>query len=680
MDSATGTRHPPIVTTGSSLFPSDLLTGHEPGSGWTAGTAWPRRVRSTEEVAGNGVARPPGSLRFTARPPSARYPLWRVVGALLGAALVRDVQAEPAGDRVEAIPTATRFAVARTDTGWWLRSPTGDPLFSLGVCCVVPGVSRDLFDPENPGYAAWQHHDSTASWADASLRRLRSWGFTTLGAWSDFDALCASSEQTLWLAPVLHIGSTAGAPWWDMWDASNLRRMEETARQQIRPLRNNPRVIGYFSDNELGWWNATLWKMTFEQKPSSGQRRRLIQLLRDTYRNDWQKLLTDFEPENATNWSQLGRSGMLYLKSGGDGIRTMRGFLGLLADRYYQLMRDLIRREDPRALFLGDRYQSFYYPEVAQASARYVDVSSSNLNAHWNDGTFLRCYLDTLHALTGRPILVSEFYLAAAENRSGNRNDQGIFPVAITQAARAEGARRTLQALTALPYVVGADWFQLADEPRHGRDDGENFNFGLVDIQDRPYEDLTAMFASLNPADLKARPRSPRPDASVGVPPAPADPFAEFTPTRALKHWDRERGFVKPASAFPLGDLYLSWNERALYLGLYVSDIVEAAAYRSAAVPKRDRALWTVDLDSRQLVRARIGSGREAVLNEPRVRLESLSGLGLNVRNIAALEIPATLLGRDRFRTGDRIALDTTLLTHCRAYRMGWRGSFTLVE
>jgi hypothetical protein len=571
------------------------------------------------------------------------------------------------------------FTVRSEETGWWLVSPEGRKFFSLGVCCIHQGTSRDTFDVENPSYAAWQHYPTSAAWADTTLRRLKSWGFTTISGWSDFEAL-RKSREPLWLTPVLHIGSTAGAPWWDMWDAKNIRRMEEVAREQILALRDDPRLLGYYSDNELGWWNATLWKMTLEQPGSSGQRKRLVQLLRNVYEDDWKKLQRDFEAENAENWRQLQRGGMLFLKSGGRGIHVMRRFLGLLAERYYQLMRDIIRKYDPRALFFGDRYQSFYYPEVARASARYVDGASSNLNATWNDGTFLRCYLDTLHALTGKPILISEFYLAATDNRSGNKNTQGGYPLVTTQRQRAEAARNTLLALVRLPYVLGADWFQLMDEPTHGREDGENFNFGLVDIHDHPYEETTAMFAALPAEQLKAQLAPARQDTSSGIPPAPNDPFADFTGTRALKHWDRERGFVKPASEFPLGDLYLCWNSQALYLGLHSLDIVEAAYYRSASVPKSDRPLWTVRMGGREIVRARIGAGREPLVSDPRVRVENLSGLNLNVRNIAAMELPAKLLGIDQLKAGDTVELDCTLLTHCRAYRMQWKGTFTLAQ
>ena len=141
-----------------------------------------------------------------------------------------------------------------------------------------------------------------------------------------------------------------------------------------------------------------------------------------------------------------------------------------------------------------------------------MDAVSSNLNAAWNDGTFPRFYLDTLHALSGKPVFVSEFYMAAQQNRSGNKNDSSTFPTVATQKERAAGFRNTVQALARTPYVVGADWFQYYDEPTHGRFDGENYDFGLVDIHDQPYEPLTAAAQALDLAAIKSEtaPCAPR--------------------------------------------------------------------------------------------------------------------------------------------------------------------------
>jgi len=49
-----------------------------------------------------------------------------------------------------------------------------------------------------------------------------------------------------------------------------------------------------------------------------------------------------------------------------------------------------------------------------------------------------------------------------------------------------------------LPYVVGYHWFQYSDQPAEGRFDGENSNFGLVNIRDEPWDLLTRVFAKVN--------------------------------------------------------------------------------------------------------------------------------------------------------------------------------------
>jgi hypothetical protein len=276
-------------------------------------------------------------------------------------------------------------------------------------------------------------------------------------------------------------------------------------------------------------------------------------------------------------------------------------------------------------------------------------------------------------------VLIGEFDLCAQDNRSGNKNDRGVYPVVATQKERAAGFRNTLQALLRIPYVIGADWFQYYDEPTHGRFDGENFNFGLVDIHDRPYQDLTRTASALDLMGLKSRPAVARSNASQGVPPAPREPLAQFEPTLALKHWDRERGFVQPISEFPLADLYVCWNKKAIYLGLYAQDVTEDVFYKDKIVRASDRAEWIDFLaGSTNVIHSRIGAGLEPIVNEPTVRLVNISGINGTFRNIACMELPAELFGKDRLKGGDVIEFASTFLTHCRAYRVEWKGKFTL--
>ncbi len=172
------------------------------------------------------------------------------------------------------------FSIQQLGQASWLVKPNGVRFFSLGVCCVNPGASRAEWDAANPGYAAWQRYIDTNAWAVATVRRLKAWGFTTVGGWSDFQALRFCRDADLAFTPVLHIGATAGAPWWDMWEPKIVERMDQVAREQILPLRDDPRLLGYYTDNEIGWWNAILFEKTLGQAATSGQRQRLLQLLR----------------------------------------------------------------------------------------------------------------------------------------------------------------------------------------------------------------------------------------------------------------------------------------------------------------------------------------------------------------------------------------------------------------
>jgi hypothetical protein len=571
------------------------------------------------------------------------------------------------------------FSVQQHDGISWLIKPDGERFFSLGVCVVNQGQSRERFNSANPGYGAFQYYKNSNSWAEATLKRLKSWKFVTVGGWSDYPALRQCRDADVDFVPALGVGMTAGAPWRDMWNTNIIARMHQIARDQILPLRDNPRLLGYYSDNEMGWWNATLFNMALEQPPTSGQRQRLLRMLREMYHDNWQELLKDFESTGVGTFEELDRGGMLYLRPGSHGIRAYRRFLGLMAERYYGLVREIVRTYDPRGLVLGDRYQSFYYPEVARASGSFIDVSSSNLNAAWNDGTFPRYYFDTLHALTGKPIIVSEFYMSAKQNRSGDKNASRDFPTVMTQEERASGFRNTLQALARMPYIVGADWFQYYDEPSHGRFDGEDYNFGLVDIHDQPYEPITSAARELDLVAIKNQPHSARPDASLGVPPAPPNPLGQFIPGLALKNWDRERGFVKPISELPLADLYLCWSKQAIYLGLYAQDIAEVNYYRNKIIPEVDRAEWTISLgETNKPIHIRLSPDTTPLCDEPTARIATLSGAYMNTRNIAAVELPPKLFGKAQFKEGDCIEISSTFFTHCRADRVEWKGKFTL--
>ena len=46
--------------------------------------------------------------------------------------------------------------------------------------------------------------------------------------------------------------------------------------------------------------------------------------------------------------------------------------------------------------------------------------------------------------------------------------------------------------------MVGDEWFEYVDEPEGGRFDGENNNFGLVNVEDQPYQPLVDQMAVMH--------------------------------------------------------------------------------------------------------------------------------------------------------------------------------------
>jgi len=181
-----------------------------------------------------------------------------------------------------------------------------------------------LFTLTNPAYAGWHHFPEPTKWADDTIDSLKSWGFTTIGGWSDIDLLLRSTKMDMPFTLVLHMGIKAGAPWSDMWDSTVIKNMEKLASEQILKVRDHPCLLGYYSDNELGWWNDALWQITWDQKSTSGARQRLVQLLRTSYQNEWHSLLVDFDPEGATDFTSLEKGGKLYLRGDCNGMIVIK--------------------------------------------------------------------------------------------------------------------------------------------------------------------------------------------------------------------------------------------------------------------------------------------------------------------------------------------------------------------
>jgi len=468
------------------------------------------------------------------------------------------------------------------DSVFWFRTPAGEPFYSKGVN-VINGGSKTIKSLTGKAFYWRNHFPSPLQWRESTEKRLVRWGFNTRGAWSD-----PSSEFSLPLMVELDLGNKAMLHWVDPFDP---RMPEATLRQAQKltaPYRKDPRLIGYFTDNEVGWWNSPLFRWYLEKGWENHTKRVLWQLLYNHYGGQWDRLKQDWVPQGALhNFTELRQLGaQLKLRPGGGGIHLVNQFTYLCAQRYYQLVHQAIRQVHADALILGDRLPLYYHQDAVRAMADYVDVISTNYNVDTSDGWVAPYYFEGLQRLSQRPVLVSEFFFAAHENRSGNRNafhgQPGHLMTVGTQAERAYGVAKAVRNFASFPNVVGTHWFQYADEPTGGRDDGEDYNMGLVDIANRPYEQVTDAFRSLNPQLDRLHQRG---GSKVTLIQSESDiplPHARRTISlndNSLTDWDKAATrlgyFHTPKPYVPFADVHLAWDPEGLYIACLAQNYMD---------------------------------------------------------------------------------------------------------
>jgi hypothetical protein len=479
---------------------------------------------------------------------------------------------------------SSRWPLARKGGVAWLVTPCGDRFFSLGVNVLDGGYPEREKDAKT--WYSWKAFAPTlADWAAQTRGRLFAWGFNSAGGW-------ALPPATLKLPTIinLELGRLARFHWFDPFDPATEQRMNELARTLVAPYRGSPYRIGYFSDNEVGWWAGALFVFYSSKPASSFTKQRWVELLRHHYGGEWSHFTADFEPPaGVASWEGLlATTARTRMKPGGTGIRVVREWTGIIAERYYTLAERAIRSADPDALYFGDRLPIYYDPAAVRAMASHVDAIATNYNVDAGDGWIADYFFDGLKKLSGgKPVLISEWFFAARDNRTGNRNNGHLMTVA-TQDERAAGAAAATLNFAAVPEIIGAHWFQYYDHPKGGRRDGEDYDFGLVDVNDQPYQRLTSALAFANrraPA-LHATATAASPAANA---PRFVLPHASISvDDRSLSDWPKPSSLLPRLKASPgaveFGENYLSWSERGLALATIGQDYfdIDLLAYQSS--------------------------------------------------------------------------------------------------
>jgi hypothetical protein len=292
------------------------------------------------------------------------------------------------------------------------------------------------------------------------------------------------------------------------------------------------------------------------------------------------------------------------------------------------------------------------------------------------------------------------------ENRSGNMNRNGPFFVVQTQKQRADGTEAMAEQMARLPYVVGYHWFQWADEPPKGRGgDGEDFNMGLVDIKDRPYEELTAAFTRVNENITKLHVAGPRPAGLVRSDKAWEVPASSSSVTidGRLDDWSCRDSWVPGVAArtpwLPFADFYVTWEPAGLLVGMVYDEFFSGGG-EGVVLADRQRIVLTVaageggpaqvtlvgfgdrtgpaptdpEEDDRPLAMLLPFAGKD---NEPPARLAGVMGAQWerSLNRTVEISVPAASFGRTRLFHGDLLSVGISLVMQGESKEAYWPAS-----
>jgi hypothetical protein len=398
-----------------------------------------------------------------------------------------------------ATPGPQYVRVEQVNDRWWFARGN-ERFLSLGVNVVQP-MDGDKGDGRRYDALSKYSGDKTL-WARDAKDRLRLWGFNTAGAWCD---------EVLYQQPSLYHTRIVWLGAWgqhdsrliDVFSDTYAADLDKTAREQIAPHATNEYLVGWFLNNEQPWYGERGWPTSpkisvlsryMHLPPKAPGKVRLLEFLKDQYAGDFAAFAANWSV-NAKSFDELAGIRQIEPRRR-EAKKDAVAWVGIVAEQFFKLSSETLRRYDPNHLFLGVRFAERAPEPVIAACGRYADVVS--VNHYRKTGILGTGVLGAVAALTQKPVLITEFSWRAMENSSGCPNSSGADVTVETQRDRADGYRRYVTNALAQPYIVGCHWFMYHDQPPTGRFDGEDSNYGLVDIQDQFYTTLLGAITEVN--------------------------------------------------------------------------------------------------------------------------------------------------------------------------------------
>ena len=414
--------------------------------------------------------------------------------------------------------------VERIDGRDWAVAPDGRPTVLAGVDWVWPAG----FHCEALGYSPYgrfveTNYPSREAWADETAERLHDWGFNFLGSGCD-DALLAprgfahtamlnvgyrlahDEDKEKAISPGLNRPGTAFP---NVFHPDFEAAWDRAAANAAAKYRDDPNLLGYYLDNELSWGGVS-------RNRDEGMFDAVAAMPEE---HSARKALDAFLAERAKVRDSDNGANPLVTRHSSLVSEDKVAFLALVAERYFSVAANAIRRHDPNHMVLGCRFAGMGAHEaVLKAAARHCDIVTFN-NYPWADldrGIVLdrkdgRPIVDVyrdFHDKVGAPLLITEWSFSALD--AGRPCSDGAGQRFRTQAERVEAAELFARTLLSQPFMVGHAWFMWVDQPALGFNKyfHEDCNYGLISEEGKPYAALTEMFARLHAsgAVLRATP------------------------------------------------------------------------------------------------------------------------------------------------------------------------------
>jgi len=393
------------------------------------------------------------------------------------------------------------FRVGQSTGGqWWFIDPEGQPFFYKGVCAVNRAGTAGGRRAKPGPYAVtidekYNYQENPDTFVHETFQKLRSWGFNALGAWATeefFDKGMPYTEILEFFKEGPYIEMTgAGKSVPDIFSEEWKAAIDKKARALCSPKRNSKVMVGYFTDNEIGFGRAG----DFGLDPGFKNAGRFgFSLLRETlgldsskaaYKKAWEFIFNRYSnlnelafawkvPINKQNDIALLNKNQVMIQSPAYS-EDAQAFSALYASMYFQLVNEAIKRYDPNHLILGCRFGSPPDEYILEAMKPWVDVISQN-----NYRPVMYERIDYLYEATGLPVLIGEFSWNTdlfkkvplpGEPEGGLSLKNRMFTrgeIVLKRAARH-------------PAMIGYTWYRWVQPASTD----EKFTDGLVDYQDQ---------------------------------------------------------------------------------------------------------------------------------------------------------------------------------------------------